>query len=85
MGKSDPQAIKSLLAGVEERKNALFYIVIYLSPGKYHRFNSPVRHTVLTRRHIPGYLRLVRPSYVTKNKNVFLNSERVNSFGQFYG
>ena len=63
----------------------MYYCVIYLSPGRYHRFNAPVRHTVLARRHIPGHLKLVRPSYVTKNKQVFHNSERVNCFGQFFG
>lgn len=85
LGKKDPIVMKQLLDGVAKRGNTLYFCVIYLSPGTYHRFNSPVHHTAVSRRHIPGNLKLVRPSNVEKHKEVFFNNERVNVFGQFYG
>ena len=56
-------------------------MVIYLSPGDYHRFHSPAIHNALYRRHIAGYLSPVKPSYVNKHRDVFKNNERVNIFG----
>ena len=58
-------------------------MVIYLSPGDYHRFHSPAIHTAKYRRHIAGYLFPVKPSYVEKDKDVFKNNERVNIFGNW--
>ena len=60
-------------------------MVIYLSPGDYHRFHSPAIHTARYRRHIVGYLSPVKPSYVRKHKDVFRQNERVNIFGDWYG
>lgn len=34
--------------------NVLYYCIIYLAPGDYHRFHSPVNWTVYSRRHFPG-------------------------------
>lgn len=34
--------------------NQLYYCIIYLAPGDYHRFHSPADWTVLVRRHFPG-------------------------------
>lgn len=34
--------------------NELFYCIIYLGPGDYHRFHSPADWTVSRRRHFPG-------------------------------
>jgi phosphatidylserine decarboxylase len=82
-GHRDEESIKSLLAGVDARGNKLYYAVIYLSPGDYHRFHSPALHTALTRRHIAGYLSPVKPSYVMKHKDVFKANERVNVFGEW--
>ena len=56
-------------------------MVIYLSPGDYHRFHSPAIHEGHYRRHIAGYLSPVKPSYVNKHRDVFKNNERVNIFG----
>lgn len=58
-------------------------MVIYLSPGDYHRFHSPAIHTAEYRRHIAGYLSPVKPSYVNKHRDVFKNNERVNLFGEW--
>lgn len=60
-------------------------MVIYLSPGDYHRFHSPAIHTAHFRRHIVGYLSPVKPSYVEKHRDVFKNNERVNIFGEWRG
>jgi phosphatidylserine decarboxylase len=60
-------------------------MVIYLSPGDYHRFHAPAIHTAQYRRHIVGYLAPVKPSYVAKHKDVFKHNERVNIFGDWYG
>lgn len=60
-------------------------MVIYLSPGDYHRFHSPAIHTAYFRRHIAGYLSPVKPSYVRNHKDVFKNNERVNIFGDWCG
>jgi phosphatidylserine decarboxylase len=70
-----------LLKKVKANGNKLFYMVIYLSPGDYHRFHAPAVHTALYRRHIAGYLSPVKPSYVRRHKDVFKNNERVNIFG----
>lgn len=60
-------------------------MVIYLSPGDYHRFHSPAIHTARYRRHIAGYLSPVKPAYVANHRDVFKNNERVNIFGDWFG
>jgi len=77
--------VQGLLEDVEQRGNDLHYMVIYLSPGDYHRFHSPAIHTARYRRHIVGYLEPVKPAYVKKHKDVFKQNERVNIFGEWYG
>ncbi|KAF7377789.1 Phosphatidylserine decarboxylase proenzyme 1, mitochondrial [Mycena sanguinolenta] len=41
--------------------HALFFAVIYLAPGDYHRFHSPTAWVVERRRHFPGSLLSVAP------------------------
>lgn len=77
--------VEALLETVKSRGNQLSYMVIYLSPGDYHRFHSPAIHTARFRRHIAGYLSPVKPSYVKNHRDVFKNNERVNIFGDWYG
>ena len=81
--KESDEGVKELLKQVSQRGNRLYYMVIYLSPGDYHRFHSPAVHTALFRRHIAGYLSPVKPNYVRRHKDVFKNNERVNIFGQW--
>ena len=76
-------SVKALLDSISAKGNSLYWMVIYLSPGDYHRFHSPAIHTADYRRHIVGYLSPVKPSYVEKNRDVFKNNERVNIFGQW--
>lgn len=82
--KSNP-AVLGLLNAVRSRGNKLHYMVIYLSPGDYHRFHSPAIHTADFRRHVVGYLSPVKPSYVENHPDTFAKNERVNIFGQWRG
>ena len=75
--------VQALLDSVNAKGNELHYMVIYLSPGDYHRFHSPAIHRGHYRRHIAGYLSPVKPSYVNKHRDVFKNNERVNIFGDW--
>lgn len=61
----------------------LYQAVIYLSPGDYHRFHSPVDWTVTTRRHFPGELLSVKPSVVSSCPGLFHLNERVSWLGQW--
>ena len=80
--KNNPE-VQAMLDKVKANGNELHYMVIYLSPGDYHRFHSPAIHRGLYRRHIAGYLSPVKPSYVNKHRDVFKNNERVNIFGEW--
>ena len=58
-------------------KNDMFYAVIYLAPGDYHRFHSPTELKITSRRHFPGDLFSVNPSIANWLKNLFALNERV--------
>ncbi len=62
---------------------ALFQWVVYLSPGDYHRFHSPVEWTIKTRRHFPGELMSVKPSMVAAFPGLFHLNERVAWLGRW--
>eukprot|EP00095_Tigriopus_kingsejongensis_P007077 snap_masked-scaffold912_size81766-processed-gene-0.10 protein:Tk07077 transcript:snap_masked-scaffold912_size81766-processed-gene-0.10-mRNA-1 annotation:"hypothetical protein LOTGIDRAFT_208898" len=55
----------------------LFYAVIYLSPGDYHGFHSPVAWRVLKRQHFPGHLLSVSPTMAKFVPGLFVLNERV--------
>ncbi|KAJ3231908.1 phosphatidylserine decarboxylase 1 [Chytriomyces hyalinus] len=63
--------------------NALNFCVIYLAPGDYHRFHSPVDWFVDTRRHFAGEMLSVSPWIVSKLRNLFVLNERVSLSGQW--
>nr|XP_027202307.1 phosphatidylserine decarboxylase proenzyme, mitochondrial-like isoform X2 [Dermatophagoides pteronyssinus] len=64
----------------------LYHCVIYLAPGDYHRFHSPVNWTVKYRRHFPGKLYSVRPTFASWFPNLFSVNERVAYVGEWqYG
>lgn len=61
----------------------LYYAVIYLAPGDYHRFHSPVEWTIKYRRHFPGKLYSVRPTFASWFPNLFAVNERVAYVGEW--
>jgi phosphatidylserine decarboxylase len=72
---------RSLRAG-----NSLFFVVIYLAPGDYHRFHSPCSWNIVTRRHFPGDLFSVSPFMAKYLQNLFVLNERVVLLGKWkYG
>lgn len=64
----------------------LFYVVIYLAPGDYHRFHSPVTWVTSLRRHFVGELYSVAPYFQKSFNNLFVINERVSLLGYWkYG
>ncbi|KAG1443912.1 hypothetical protein G6F56_010500 [Rhizopus delemar] len=63
--------------------NALFFCVVYLAPGDYHRFHSPTNWVVETRRHFAGELFSVSPYFVKLLQNLFVLNERVTLLGKW--
>ncbi|TKA26588.1 hypothetical protein B0A50_04696 [Salinomyces thailandicus] len=65
---------------------ALYYCVVYLAPGDYHRIHSPVSWVVQTRRHFAGELYSVSPYLVRSLPGLFTLNERVVLLGRWkYG
>lgn len=62
---------------------ALFYCVIYLAPGDYHRFHSPVSWVVESRRHFAGELYSVSPYLQRTLPGLFTLNERVVLLGRW--
>lgn len=70
----------------KEMPTALYYCVVYLAPGDYHRFHSPVSWVVESRRHFAGELYSVSPYLVSKLPGLFTLNERVVLLGRWkYG
>ncbi|RMY79325.1 hypothetical protein D0863_00111 [Hortaea werneckii] len=70
----------------QERPTALYYCVVYLAPGDYHRFHSPVSWVVESRRHFAGELYSVSPYLVRTLPGLFTLNERVVLLGRWkYG
>ncbi|GAA5961684.1 hypothetical protein JCM8115_004733 [Rhodotorula mucilaginosa] len=64
----------------------LYFTVIYLAPGDYHRFHSPTNWVVERRRHFAGELFSVSPWMVGKLADLFVLNERVALLGRWrYG
>ncbi|KAH9607126.1 hypothetical protein KSS87_005054, partial [Heliosperma pusillum] len=61
----------------------LFYCVLYLSPGDYHRVHSPVDWNVLVRRHFAGHLNPVNERATRTIRNLYVENERVVLEGQW--
>ena len=66
-----------------ERGNKIMYMVVYLSPGDYHRYHSPAAFTASYRRHITGYLEPVDPRYLKGHRDVLKQNERVSLLGNW--
>ncbi|PNH48234.1 hypothetical protein VD0004_g139 [Verticillium dahliae] len=67
----------------EEKKTALYYAVIYLAPGDYHRFHSPANWVVERRRHFAGELFSVSPYLQRTLPGLFTLNERVVLLGRW--
>ncbi|CAG8553100.1 phosphatidylserine decarboxylase [Rhizophagus irregularis] len=66
--------------------NALYFCVIYLSPGDYHRFHSPTNWVVEKRRHFAGELFSVSPYMLKMLPDLLALNERVALLGRWrYG
>ncbi|KAK5166660.1 phosphatidylserine decarboxylase 1 [Saxophila tyrrhenica] len=64
----------------------LYYCVVYLAPGDYHRFHSPVSWVVESRRHFAGELFSVSPYLQRTLPGLFTLNERVVLLGRWkYG
>jgi phosphatidylserine decarboxylase len=63
--------------------SALYYCVIYLAPGDYHRFHSPVSWVVESRRHFAGELYSVSPFLQRRMPGLFTLNERVVLLGRW--
>ncbi|KIY66734.1 phosphatidylserine decarboxylase 1 [Cylindrobasidium torrendii FP15055 ss-10] len=63
--------------------NDLFFTVIYLAPGDYHRFHSPTAWVVEKRRHFVGELFSVSPWMANRLPNLFVLNERVALLGKW--
>ncbi|TFK48032.1 phosphatidylserine decarboxylase [Heliocybe sulcata] len=72
-------------ASVQEG-HSLFFAVVYLAPGDYHRFHSPTAWVVEKRRHFIGELYSVSPYMARRLENLFVLNERVALLGRWrYG
>ncbi|CAF4166565.1 unnamed protein product, partial [Rotaria sordida] len=58
------------------RSHALYYAVIYLAPGDYHRFHSPTEWQISWRCHYIGHLFSVNPKVANWLQNLFCLNER---------
>ncbi|CAO3659723.1 unnamed protein product [Rhizopus microsporus] len=76
--------LASVDSGMTLKPNhALYFCVIYLAPGDYHRFHSPTNWVVETRRHFAGELFSVSPYFVKLLQNLFVLNERVALLGKW--
>lgn len=64
-------------------RHTLYYAVIYLAPGDYHRFHSPTSWVVERRRHFAGELYSVSPYLQRTLPGLFTLNERVVLLGRW--
>ncbi|KAJ3302371.1 phosphatidylserine decarboxylase 1 [Kappamyces sp. JEL0829] len=64
--------------------HTLYFCVIYLAPGDYHRFHSPTEWKMNLWRHFAGEMFSVNPGLVGKLKNLFTLNERVSMMGSWH-
>lgn len=70
-------------SSAEKSGTQLYYMVVYLAPGDYHRFHSPVSWVVSQRRHFAGELYSVSPYLVRTLPGLFTLNERVVLLGRW--
>ena len=69
--------------GVPKEGNKMFFCVVYLAPGDYHRFHSPANWVVERRRHFAGELFSVSPYMSRLLNDLFVLNERVALLGRW--
>lgn len=74
---------KFLFSSASKIPKALYYIVVYLAPGDYHRFHSPASWVVEKRRHFAGELYSVSPYLQKSLPGLFTLNERVVLLGRW--
>ena len=67
----------------EKMPTALYYAVVYLAPGDYHRFHSPTAWVAERRRHFAGELYSVSPYLQRTLPGLFTLNERVVLLGRW--
>ena len=80
LGNSSSQ---SWFSSSSKTPTALYYIVVYLAPGDYHRFHSPASWVAEKRRHFAGELYSVSPYLQRKLPGLFTLNERVVLLGRW--
>ncbi|SCV02562.1 LAMI_0H00584g1_1 [Lachancea mirantina] len=74
------------LTDSDPKNTQLYFAVIYLAPGDYHHYHSPVNWVCKLRRHFPGELFSVAPYFQRNFPNLFVLNERVALLGHWkYG
>ncbi|KAF4121810.1 phosphatidylserine decarboxylase [Geosmithia morbida] len=68
---------------ISGRSTSLYYAVVYLAPGDYHRFHSPTNWVVERRRHFAGELYSVSPYLQRTLPGLFTLNERVVLLGRW--
>lgn len=66
-----------------KKDTGLYYLVVYLAPGDYHRFHSPTSWVVEKRRHFAGELYSVSPYLQRTLPGLFTLNERVVLLGRW--
>ncbi|KAI0877061.1 phosphatidylserine decarboxylase [Hypoxylon argillaceum] len=66
-----------------DNKTSLYYVVVYLAPGDYHRFHSPANWVVERRRHFAGELYSVSPYLQRTLPGLFTLNERIVLLGRW--
>ncbi|CAH2351080.1 phosphatidylserine decarboxylase proenzyme 1, mitochondrial [[Candida] railenensis] len=70
----------------KNKNHKLFFAVIYLAPGDYHRYHSPTNWVTTLRRHFIGELFSVAPFFQKTLQGLFVLNERVALLGYWkYG
>ena len=74
---------RSWFSSTAKIPTALYYIVVYLAPGDYHRFHSPTSWVAEKRRHFAGELYSVSPYLQRTLPGLFTLNERVVLLGRW--
>lgn len=59
------------------KNSKLFQLIVYLAPGDYHRFHSPVDMTILKRTPIDGKCDSVSERTIAKGKPIYEKNGRI--------